>query len=96
MANIPSYEDMQNLMKEFEKVISEKIEQLRKEEYSELDIYTNKRIQDEMRGYISNDTLTRLRESGELPAKKTQGKWYYKGEDVRRVFTQSRNHSNPE
>jgi len=94
MANIPSYEDMQKLIKEFTAPILEKLEQLQKEEGRKLDIYTSKRIIDELEGYISNDTLTRLRESGELPANKVQGKWYYKGEDLRRVFTQPRNHSN--
>jgi len=94
MANIPSYEEMQKLIKEFTVPILEKLEQLNREEERKLDIYTNRRIIDELGGYISNDTLTRLREKGELPGTKKQGKWYYKGEDVRRVFTQSKNHSN--
>lgn len=89
MANIPSYEDMQKLIKEFTAPILEKLEQLKKEEGRKLDIYTSKRIIDELKGYIDQDTLTRLRESGELPAQKIEGIWYYKGADIRMVFTPS-------
>ncbi|WP_299466526.1 helix-turn-helix domain-containing protein [uncultured Microscilla sp.] len=86
--NIPTTEDLQDLMKDFEKTMYGKIEALFKAENSGLDIYTNKRIKEEMGGDISDDTLARMRERGELPAKKVSGKWYYKGADVRRVFTE--------
>lgn len=89
MANIPSYEDMQKLIKEFTAPILEKLEQLKKEEGRGLDIYTDRRITDETSGYINADTLTRLRESGELPAKKIQGIWFYRGVDIRRLFIPS-------
>jgi len=78
--------DVEALIKEFEEILEEKIEQLKRGEYGDLDIYTNQRVKDEMGGYISNDTLSRLRESGELPAKKILGKWYYRGSDIRRLF----------
>ena len=79
--------DVEALIKEFEEILEEKIEQLKRGEYGDLDIYTNQRVKDEMGGYISNDTLSRLRENGELPAKKILGKWYYRGADIRRLFT---------
>jgi hypothetical protein len=85
--NIPTTEDIQHLMKNFEETMYGKIEALFKSENGGLDIYTNKRIKEEMGGDISDDTLARMRERGELPAKKVSGKWYYKGEDIRKIFT---------
>ena len=86
MANIPSYEEMQKLIKEFAVPILKKLAQLKRQEDCIPDVYTDELVIDKARRDINQNMLTHLGENRELPVKKIQGTRCYRGTNRRRLF----------